>query len=223
MKFWALSLLLILGLPLFGSQHVILCGGPASRKWENLRVEQDRHDNWWANFVRASTMRMDEIRKSHGSDSTITWIVYKNSYLTRGRDDQKPYTSWIEEQAIKRRAQLVWINTGDQAISTINLQRDIVTFDFFGHSNRHCFMLDYGSDVMAVSQTWIHERDLKKINRRIFTKNAFCQSWGCHTGESMSAVWKRHMGFPLIGAKGKTDYAALSLGKMPTISGEWIQ
>jgi hypothetical protein len=84
-------------------------------------------------------------------------------------------------------------------------------------------MLDYGSDVMAVSQAWIHERDLEKISRRVFTKNAFCQSWGCHTGESMSAVWESSMGFPLVGAKGKTDYAALSLGKMPTVSGEWIR
>lgn len=223
MKFLVLSLLLALGLPLFGKEHVILCGGPASRKWENLRVERDRHDRWWANFVRASTMRMDELRKSYGSTASITWIVYQNGYVTRGREDRKPYTKWIAEQAAKRGARLVWINSGDQAISAINRQRDILTFDFFGHSNRHCFMLDYGSDVMAVSQAWIHERDLGKIRRRAFNKNAHCQSWGCHTGESMSAVWSRRVGIPLIGAKGKTDYSALSFGKLPTVSGKWIR
>ena len=222
-KSLALLLILALQVPLAAREHVILCGGPAARKWENFRVKSDRHDRWWANFVRASTMRMDEIKKSYGPGASITWIVYKNGYLIRGREDGEPYTRWIAQQAAKRQAKLVWINSGDQAIAAINRQNKIITFDFFGHSNRHCFMLDYGSEIMAVSQAWIHERDLEKIRRRAFAKNAFCQSWGCHTGESMSAVWKRTLGFTLIGAKGKTDYAALSTGKMPTVSGKWIR
>lgn len=213
----------LLALPLSAKDHVILCGGPASRQWEDLRVERDRHDRWWANFIRASTMRMDELRRVYGADAKVTWIVYKNGYQVRGRDDGKPYTTWIIEQATKRRAKLVWISTSPQAIAAINNHADIVTFDFFGHSNRYAFMLDYGSDIMAVSQCWIHERDLSKISRRAFNKNAYCQSWGCHTGESMSAVWKRTLGTTLIGAQGKTDYAALSFGKMPTVSGKWIR
>jgi len=223
MKHLVFVVLFTLGLPLIAREHLILCGGPASRRWENLRIERDRHDRWWANFVHASTMRIDEIRKSNGPDASITWIVYKEGYLTRGNDDRKPYTTWIAEQASKRKVRLIWINSGDQAIAAINARRDLITFDFFGHSNRHCFMLDYGSEVMAVSQAWIHERDLGKISSRAFSKNAHCQSWGCHTGESMSAVWKRKIGVTLIGAKGKTDYAALSLGKMPTVSGKWVR
>ncbi len=223
MKALFLLLLLSFAAPLAAKEHVILCGGPASRKWEDLRVPKDRHDRWWANFIRASTMRMDELRKAHGPKASITWIVYKKGYLVRSRDDGKPYTKWITEQATKRNAKLVWISTGSQAINAINSKRDIISFDFFGHSNRFCFMLDYGSDVMAVSQCWIHERDLGKIRRSSFNKYAVCQSWGCHTGESMSKVWKRKIGIPLIGAKGKTDYAALSSGRMPTVSGRWVR
>jgi len=214
MKSLLLLLFISFASPLFGKEHVILAGGPASRTWENLRIERDRHDRWWANFIRASTMRMDELRKAHGASAKITWIVYKKGYITRSRDDGKPYTTWITEQATKRNAKLIWINTNAQVISAMN---------FFGHSNRFCFMLDYGSDVMAVSQCWIHERDLGKIRRGAFNKNALCQSWGCHTGESMSAVWKRRVGVPLIGAQGKTDYAQLSFGRMPSVSGKWIR
>ena len=216
---------LLLSLPLSSQarEHLILCGGPALRKWEELRVKRDRHDRWWANFVRASTMRMDEIKRSYGKNASITWIVYRDGYVLRGREDGKPYTRWISEQAAKRRARLVWISSGDEAIRAINRLRDIATFDFFGHSNRYCFMLDYGSAIMAVSQAWIHEDDLSKLRRRSFSRNAFCQSWGCHTGESMSAVWKRALGIPLIGARGKTDYSALSKGKMPSVSGRWIR
>jgi hypothetical protein len=166
---------------------------------------------------------MDEIKKSYGSKASLTWIVYRNGYTLRGREDGKPYTSWIKKQATKRNAKLVWINSGDEAIAAINRLRNIVSFGYFGHSNRYCFMLDYGSSIMAVSQAWIHQDDLRKIRRSSFARNAFCQSWGCHTGESMSAVWRRTLGNTLVGAKGKTDYSTLSKGRMPGINGTWIR
>ena len=52
---------------------------------------------------------------------------------------------------------------------------------------------------------------------------ATCQSYGCHTGESMSQVWKSKLGTTLIGARGKTDYTALSSGRLPTVSGSWVR
>ena len=84
------------------ANHVIVTGGPALRKWENLRVKQDQHDRWWANFVRASTLRMVEIRKAYGPNAPITWIVFRPGYQTRGSEDGKPYTSWINDLARKR-------------------------------------------------------------------------------------------------------------------------
>ncbi|MGJ8696478.1 MAG: hypothetical protein ACSHYF_09180 [Verrucomicrobiaceae bacterium] len=225
MRIWYFLLLLTFAAPASADEHVILCGGPALRKWENLRVEKDRHDKWWANFVRASTMRMDQLRRAYGKDARVTWIVYRPGYIQRGREDSKPYTTWITEQATKRNAKLIWFNSGDQAIAAINSRpkRSIVTFDFFGHSNKHCFLLDYGSDIMAVSQAWIHENDLRKIRSSVFSRNALCQSYGCHTGESMSQIWHSHIGVKLIGARGKTDYSALSFGKLPTVNGSWIR
>ena len=81
------------------SEHLILTGGPALRQWEDLRVPQDRHDRWWANFVRASTMRMDEIRTAYGPAAKIVWMVYRPGYARRGREDSKPYLTWIGEVA----------------------------------------------------------------------------------------------------------------------------
>ena len=83
------------------AEHVIVTGGPTLRKWENLRVPEDQHDRWWANFVRASTVRIDEVRKVYGPGASIVWMVYQPSYQTRGREDGKPYTAWIAEQAAK--------------------------------------------------------------------------------------------------------------------------
>jgi hypothetical protein len=99
----------------------------------------------------------------------------------------------------------------------------VLSIDFFGHSNKHCFLLDYSAEIIGVSKQWIHERDLSRIRRGIFARNAQCQSWGCHTGESMSAVWKRATGQTMIGARGKTDYRVVGQGIMPVVSGSWVR
>jgi hypothetical protein len=207
------------------AEHVILAGGPSLRRWENLRVPDDQHDRWWANFIRASTLRMAEIRIAYGRDAKLVWIVHQRSYETRGREDGKPYTTWIAEQAAKRRATLIWVNTTSEVISAINSRprSSIKTFDFFGHSNRYAFMLDYGNEIMATSTAVLHERDLPRIKSSVFDRNAYCKSWGCHTGESMSAVWKRTVGIPLEGARGKTLYTVVGQGKMPIVEGGWAR
>lgn len=204
------------------TNHLILTGGPALRNWENLRVEKDRHDRWWANFIRASTMRMDEIRQASGPQAKITWLVHKKGYIKRGREDGKPYTTWIQEQASKRGAKLIWITGSNSVISNMNRQRNINTFDFFGHSNKHCFLLDYSSSIMGASTDWLHENELNKLSAFIFAPGAICKSWGCHSGESMNSYWKAATGRELIGVRGKTDYASLSRGQMPVANGKWI-
>jgi hypothetical protein len=206
------------------SEHVILTGGPALRKWEDLRAERDRHDRWWANFIRASTMRMDNIRVAYGPTAKMIWLVHKNGYVARAREDGKPYTTWISEQAAKRGAKLIWVEGGPSVIRAINSRpsKSITTFDYFGHSNKFCFLLDYSSDIMGACTAWLHENDLHKIRSSVFAPQAICKSWGCHTGESMNAFWKSAIGKELIGAKGKTDYAALSYGRMPDINGSWV-
>jgi hypothetical protein len=207
------------------AEHVIVSGGPSLRKWENLRVSEDQHDRWWANFIRAGTLRMAEVRKAYGSDAKLVWIVHRKSYEARGREDGKPYTTWITEQATKRRATLIWFNTSGDFIRALNSRPrgSIQTFDFFGHSNKYAFMFDYGSDIMAVSTSWLHERDLSRIKASVFARNAYCKSWGCHTGESMSQAWKRATGINLEGARGPTTYTVVGQGQMPAVRGSWVR
>ena len=207
------------------ADHVVVTGGPSLRKWENLRVQPDQHDRWWANFVRASTLRMAEIRQAYGPDAPLVWMVYQPGYQTRGSEDGKPYTKWIAEVAAERHATLIWFNNSERFLQALNSRPagSIQTFDFFGHSNRFAFMFDYGNEIMAISTSWLHERDLPRIKSSVFARNAFCKSWGCHTGESMSAVWKRATGVPLEGAKGPTDYTVISYGRLPEVHGSWTR
>jgi len=222
-KIFLISLLLLT--QAIRGEHVIVCGGPALRAWENYRIEEDRHDRWWANFVRASTLRMAEIRLSYGKEAPLVWLVYKPGYEARGREDNKPYTTWITEQATKRNATLIWFHSSPDYITKINARpkNSVLTYDYFGHSNKYAFMFEYGSDIMAVSTAVLHERDLPKLNGSIFAKSAICKSWGCHTGASMSKVWRKKLGVPLIGARGKTLYTMVGHGEMPTGFGGWTQ
>jgi hypothetical protein len=207
------------------AEHLIVCGGPALRKWENYRVEDDQHDRWWGNFVRASTLRMAEVRLAYGKEAPLVWLVYRPGYEARGREDGKPYTTWITEQASKRSATLIWFTSSGDFINKFNSRPrgTVQTFDYFGHSNKYAFMFDYGTDIMAVSTAWLHERDIPRLKSSIFAPNAYCKSWGCHTGQSMSKVWKNHMGNILEGANGKTLYTMVGHGQMPIGYGGWVR
>ncbi len=206
---------------------VILTGGCALRSWEQYRGKQLAHDNWWANFVRASTIRMTHIRRQR-PDAAITWIVYRPSYQLRGREDGKPYVTWIADLARKYKARLVWVRTKEEAIRALNAaphgKGDYVSsFYYFGHSNPHAFMLEYSSEILAVSTQYIHETDLETINPAIFRPTSDCRSYGCFTGMSMTGWWKRIVGVPLWGNMKSTYYAPVSEGLLPRGGGRWVK
>lgn len=220
-----LMLLLVLT-PTVQAGHVIMTGGPALKRWEQLRVKPDRHDNWWANFIRASTIRFTHIRHK-SPQAKITWLVYRPGYVTRSQEDAKPYIQWIKDLGKKYNTRLVWVDSADEAITQLNSVPKrtgelVESFYYFGHSNSHAFMLDYGNQIMAVSLEWIHETDLNKIDSSIFTRTASCWSYGCYTGESMSYWWRKFLGVPLWGNTKSTRYAPVSNGMLPEGAGEWV-
>ena len=212
-------------------EYLILAGGPALRSWEVLRYRHQQHDRWWANFLAASNVRTRQLIAMGVPPSSITWLVYRTSYQRRAGEEGKPLTSYVQNLAAKRGVRLVWFTTQDELINYINRGNNrgsnkIVSFDFFGHSNKHAFMFDYSSEISGASGVWLHERDLRKLSRSAFHKKAFCKSWGCHTGESMCSKWRSALGVPIYGAMGKTDYVPTGRGQLPVLStaaGEWVR
>ena len=59
-------------------------------------------------------------------------------------------------------------------------------FEYYGHSNRYAFLIEYSNDIIGASTVYLHENDLKQIRRTSFNRKAICVSYGCNTGESMS-------------------------------------
>ncbi len=206
-------------------EFIIVSGGPALRKWEDLREEPEQHDRWWGNFIRAARARIENLQKQHGPDYPVTWLVYRPGYVTRAGEDGQPLIGWIESVRDKYKVKLIWLNTGRDIIRYLNTGMDrkriqVIGFEYYGHSNQHAFLMDYSNEIMGASTSWLHEKDLHKIHSSVFSRRAKCRSYGCKTGESMSAKWRAATGVRMWGAKGKTDY---SNPLKPTLSpgGSW--
>ncbi len=215
--------LLVACAPLAHAVDVVLTGGVALKSWEYLRGPA-AHDNWWANFVRASTVHMD-IQRRKNPDARFVWIVFRPAYISRGKEEGKDYISMIREQATKRKAKLVFVDTAAQAYKAINeagRHTPISSFYYFGHSNAHAFMLDYSNDIIGASTAIMHEDELaSKLNPKAFARDATCYSFGCYTGMSMSQKWTKTIGVRLWGNTQATRYHPVGWGNMPTGNGSW--
>ena len=210
-------------------EYIIVSGGPALKEWEQYRKETHRHDRWWGNFVRTARIRMEQLQKMTNKQIRITWLVYKPGYVNRSDEDGEPLIDHIISVRDKYNINLVWFDKGDDVINYINSGQNrrnvkVTGFEYFGHSNKYCFTFDYSNEILGASKAFLHQEDLAKINRKAFDRNAYCKSWGCHSGESFSTAFKRSAGVKMIGALGKTDYSDTWKMILPTVSsggGRW--
>jgi hypothetical protein len=121
----------------------------------------------------------------------------------------------------------VWFHAGSEVVDYLNHgqprdQVKIADFEYFGHSNRACFMFDYSNNIDSACKSWLHEDELTQINRRDFARGAYIKSWGCHTGESMSKKWYHATGTRMIGAVGKTQYMMEELPVLVSATDKWV-
>jgi len=157
----------------------------------------------------------------------ITWVVYKPAYLERAKQDGVDLIGDINSVRDKFNLRLVYFNKGGDVIDYLNngqprTSLKVAAFEYFGHSNRACFMFDYSNVIDSSAKAWLHETDLSKIDRHIFAKGAFVKSWGCHTGEEMSRYWHAATGTRMWGAIGKTQFMDEELPILTSEGGKWV-
>ena len=205
-------------------EYVILVGGPSLMEWEKYKAEP--HDHWWANFVRAGRIRTEQLRAKYGPDAKITWLVYKQGYIDRGAQEKMNLIEFIDSVRDKFDLNLVWFRAGGDVIRYLNSgqprdQVKVAFFEYFGHSNKACFMFDYSSNVDSASKSYLHQSQLGGISRNAFTRDAQIRSWGCHTGEMMSQKWHEALGNRMWGVVGKTQFMTDELPIISTPGGKW--
>ena len=62
----------------------------------------------------------------------------------------------------------LWFDTKEELINYLNKGQDrdkvkIASFDYFGHSNKACFLFDYSNTIDTMSIAYLHVKDLRRI------------------------------------------------------------
>ncbi|MES2307539.1 MAG: hypothetical protein V4507_01655, partial [Verrucomicrobiota bacterium] len=170
-----------------------------------------------------------ELKPQLAAGDQLTWLVYRPGYQERGQEMGADLLTNILRRANQEEVALFWFDNQDQLVNYLNAGKDRATnkiyhFDYFGHSNKACFLFDYSNLIDSMSRDYLHTSNLKRMKKDLFTSDAVCQSWGCHSGEFYSAKWKEQFGVPMTGAIGKTDYSHLnSLPFLSSENGHWAQ
>lgn len=211
--------------PLIDKEYILLTGGVSLYAWEKFKGPE-AHDHWWANFVRASRIRMEQIRNQAGPDAKITWLVYRESYAKRGKQEGRDLLPLIDSVREAFHVKLIFFNKSQEVIDYLNdgQPRDrvkIADLEYFGHSNRACWMFDYSAEMDSASKCWLHVNDFAKLNHGIFAKDAYVKSWGCHSGEEMTGAFRKATGTRMWGAVGKTQYMTDELPTLSETRGRW--
>jgi hypothetical protein len=206
-------------------ETIIVSGGVSLWIWEKYKAQP--HDKWWLNFIRAAQIRIAEIQQANPQQQ-ITWLVYRPAYLSRARQDGQDHAGVINGIRESLRVRLMWFDTTSQLLNYINRGQPrervkINDLEFFCHSNKACLLFDYSNIIDSASKVWLHENDLTKINRGVFTKDALVRSWGCHTGESMSSRFRSATGVHMWGLTGKSQYMTDELPVPATAAGRWTR
>ncbi len=151
-------------------------------------------------FVRASRTRFQQIEAQQGNDpnALYTWLVFEDGYRARGAQDHQDYVSDINSVRDKYHLHLVPVLNGNDVVNYLNNGQDrgrmkVVDFEYFGHSNRCCFMFDYSNNIDSASKFYLHEDQLAGAAPQRFRAQRLCQKLGLpHRREHEQEVLRRH-------------------------------
>jgi hypothetical protein len=209
-------------------EYIMVIGGVSLMKWEKFKAEP--HDHWWANFVRAGRIRVQQIQ-AVAPQVPITWFVYKPSYVARSKPEGRDLIPLIDSVPQTYGFKLVYFSKTQELLDYMNngtaerprSQMKICGWEFFGHSNKACLMFDYSNNLDSGSKCWLHEKELNRINRGIFTRDAFIKNWGCYGGELFVKSWYKATGTRMWGAIGKTQYMTHELPLLAKAGARWVR
>ena len=206
-------------------EYLIVSGGPALLKWEKFK--NPPHDLWWMNFIRAARIRIQQLQAEGVPAKNITWFVYKPGYVTRSKQEGQDLIANIVSVRDAYGIDLQFFNRTEELIQHINAGKPrnrvkIANFEYFGHSNKACFLFDYSNIIDSSSKVWLHEDDLGRLSRNSFTRDAFVKSWGCHTGQSMSQKFRDFTGLKMWGATVRSQYMTHELPTLANSTGRWV-
>ena len=203
-------------------EYVIIVGGVSLMEWEKFKAQP--HDGWWANFVRAARIRTEQIR-AVAPNVPLTWMVYRPGYVARSKQEKRDLLPFIKSVGEAFHCTIKFFDTTPELLAYLNDRgaQKICGLEFFGHSNKACWMFDYSNNLDSGSKCWLHEKELGQIHRGIFTRDALIKSWSCYSGELFVKSWYQATGTRMWGAIGKTQYMTDELPTFAKADGHWAR
>jgi hypothetical protein len=108
--------------------------------------------------------------------------------------------------------ELIFIRGANQLTPTLNTAKDdqIKKLEYFGHSNKNDFLLEYSSDIPGIStDSWGKENnDIGGIRKEIFASEGEINLYGCKLGVAggLGQEMKKKWGLKTIASYTTTDY-----------------
>ena len=162
-------------------EYILLVGGPSLHVWEQYKGPI-AHDHWWANFVHSARVRTEQLRVQLGPDAMITWLVYKPGYIDRGRQEKQNLIANINSVRDKFHLNLIYFaprRRRDRLSEQWAAARSDQNFraQFFGHSNKACFLFDY-SNVSTALQSVAARNRIEEDRPTRFRARRLCKKLG---------------------------------------------
>lgn len=121
----------------------------------------------------------------------------------------------MRDSSVRNGFELIIIRKADQLTPTLNTAQNgqIKLLEYFGHSNKNDFLLEYSSDKPGQStDCWGKKKDdIAGVNREIFVTGGEANLYGCNLGEDggLAQEMKNKWGLKTIASDYKTDFTTI--------------
>jgi hypothetical protein len=233
--------------------HIIIAGGTSvNEKYDHDLFPRNFLDAAWSRaksfddggrivlymFTPSYKARVRDQKKEHelvvGCPRWKLWLDLcrapntKAAFLDEeGNKNEDYFWDLMMERAKNDGFEVIAFETADELTAKLaNFPDRIASVEYFGHSNRSDFLLDYGIDSRPNAKYHWGKTQAAKISAGRFVNSAYFASYGCYQGEAdgLASAIQKLWYIEAIGSVGKTDYLPIGKGETyPDSKGYYVQ
>lgn len=198
---------------------LVICGGPALKKWDDLRPTHERCLLPPRCFVNAAAY--DAGKLSSQKDANVTFLVYRDSFLRRSLDEKVTYTQEIEVFIAKHKnLKLVWFRSGQELSNYLSSITPVDFVYYYGYATPNVLVFDYESEISRGSTAWLSIDAFFQAAKGALKEKGVCQLFPAFTGwnadfTGVAQKAKKELGRKLVVPTVQLSYSTDSEAKEP--------
>ena len=188
--------LLAIPFPVSAGEVLAICGGPALRKWDDLRAQEERCVLPPLAFVRAALFNQSQGVKN---GDAVTLLVYRDGLVRRSAEDREPWTARAQDLVERAEAKLIWVTSSSQVLSYLKLRGPFRQIDFYGYATPQALLLDYECRISRGSSSWLAAGSFAGSIAGSLVPNGSVKFYPAYTGwkvdfSSLASKFKQRLG-----------------------------